>query len=240
MLTLAIETSNQVLSIALCEDGQLIGEMTSWTKQQHSERLLPAIDQLFKETQVDKTSVQAIAVANGPGSYTGLRMAVTAAKSLALAWDCQLIPVSSLAVLASNVMESHKTIIPVMDARRSNVYAGFYRRHKEGLKSLAPEKHIDAEKLAYELKAQGEEVLLVGDLSSELKGIFEGSLADLVSFAPNYLTHPRAELLAHLAQDEASIPAHLLTPNYLKLAEAEENWLAENPGRIGENYIEKT
>ena len=241
MKILAFDTSNQPLSVAIVEDNRILTEQLINMKRNHSIQLMPAIEEALKQTKLTLGEMDYIAVANGPGSYTGLRIAVTIAKSLAWAQDIQLIGVSSLKVLAANSQASADTyIVPLFDARRQNIYAGLYRNDKAGqLQMVEVDTHMAAEQYAEYLATLEGNFGLIGADAEQFIDIFTEKLGDRVHVAHPSLNVPRASVLALLAQDEKVTPAHQLVPNYLKLAEAEENWLKENPDHKGDDWVEK-
>ncbi len=241
MKILAFDTSNQPLSVAIVEDNRILTEQLINMKRNHSIQLMPAIEEALKQTKLTLGEMDYIAVANGPGSYTGLRIAVTIAKSLAWAQDIQLIGVSSLKVLAANSQASADTyIVPLFDARRQNIYAGLYRNDKAGqLQMVEVDTHMAAEQYAEYLATLEGNFELIGADAEQFIDIFTEKLGDRVHVAHPSLNVPRASVLALLAQDEKVTPAHQLVPNYLKLAEAEENWLKENPDHKGDDWVEK-
>ena len=125
MKILAVDTSNHPMSVALVEDEQLLATTTLNMVRNHSIYLMPAISKLFELVQWQPTDIDRVVVAQGPGSYTGVRIAVTTAKVLADTEKIDLVGVSSLAVLARNVVPTSSAIIvPFFDARRGNVFAG--------------------------------------------------------------------------------------------------------------------
>ncbi len=127
MYILALETSNQAMSVAVMNDHDLLGEITINRKQTHSQQLMPAIEQLMAASALTPEQLDRIVVADGPGSYTGIRIAVTTAKTLAYTLEKELVGISSLAVLAANVRRTDAIIVPLMNARRNQVFAGGYQ-----------------------------------------------------------------------------------------------------------------
>ena len=125
MFVLAIDTSNTTLSVALVENNEILIEVIEATKNDHSKRLMPTIEALFKKVNRTPKELDLIAVAEGPGSYTGVRIGVTVAKTLAWTLNKPLVGVSSLEILARNIKED-AYIIPLFDARRQTVFAGVY------------------------------------------------------------------------------------------------------------------
>jgi len=244
MKILAFDTSNQPMSVAVVEDEKILMEQIINIKRNHSVQLMPAIDEALKQVKLTIEDIDRIAVASGPGSYTGLRIAITIAKSLAWAKDIELVGVSSLKVVAGNRFDENtgEMIIPIFDARRQNIYTGLYTRKSNGeLIKVMEEVHIAAEQWA-EILAQKEwrsPLTLIGADAPEFFEIFEEQLGKQVRLARPEQHLPRASVLALLAQKEEATPVHSFTPTYLKLAEAEENWLKEHPDFEGGDLVEK-
>ncbi|MHC5279664.1 tRNA (adenosine(37)-N6)-threonylcarbamoyltransferase complex dimerization subunit type 1 TsaB [Listeria kieliensis] len=224
-MILGIDTATDTMSIALSNKQQIVGEFTTNLKKNHSIRLLPAIDALLKECQVKPNELNKIAVSRGPGSFTGLRIGVTTAKTLAYELEIPLVGISSLQVLAQNAIFFEGPIIALMDARRNNVYAGVYEARKGELMSTLPDQHIALVDLLAGFEAAEKSVLFVGVLSEALQEIIIEKLGSWAIFAPLYMTYPRAAALVALAENEAGEDPMNFVPSYLKLAEAENKWL---------------
>lgn len=241
MKILAFDSSNQPLSVALVENDTLITEQTINMKRNHSIQLMPAVEEALKQAKWTLNDIDRIAVASGPGSYTGLRIAVTVAKSLSWARDIDLVGISSLQVLAANSFQKEGTkIVPLFDARRQNIYTGLYERNADGeLMQIAPDTHMPAAQWAEYLAKQEGPLEFIGQDSKMFKEIFEEKLGDRVHLADPTQNVPRASALAFIALTAEPTPVHEFVPTYLKLAEAEENWLAENPDFEGEDWVEK-
>lgn len=244
MRILAFDTSNQPLSVAVVEGDRILAEQLINVKRNHSVQLMPIIDEVLKQAKLSLDDIDRIAVAQGPGSYTGLRIAVTIAKSLAWTKGIDLVGVSSLKVVAGNRLDEHtgELILPIFDARRQNIYTGLYTRGEDGeLLEVMEEVHVAAEQWA-EMLAQKEwssPLTLIGADAPAFFEIFHEKLGDQVRLARPEQHLPRASVLAFLAQKEETTSAHSFTPTYLKLAEAEENWLKEHPDSEGGNWVEK-
>src|SRR5699024_394836 len=147
MRILAFDTSNQPLSVAVVSDDVILAEQLINVKRNHSVQLMPIIDEVLKQAKLSLDEIDRIAVAQGPGSYTGLRIAVTVAKSLAWTKDIELVGVSSLKVVAGNCLDENmgEIIIPIFDARRQNIYTGLYTRGENGeLLEVMEELHVAA------------------------------------------------------------------------------------------------
>ena len=126
MKLLAIECSGLVAGIAITENNNLLGEYTMNYKKTHSQTILPMLDELVKMVDLDLSTIDAIAVSNGPGSFTGLRIGSATAKGLGLALNKPIIPVPTVDALAYNLWGVQKQICPLMDARREQAYTGLY------------------------------------------------------------------------------------------------------------------
>lgn len=241
MKILAFDSSNVPLTVGIIENNKILTEQTINIKRNHSIQLMPAIDEALKQANLTIEAIDRIAVASGPGSYTGLRIAVTVAKSLAWAQDIELVGISSLKVLAANSYPKDNThIVPIFDARRKNIYTGLYARDEANeLIQVEADTHIASEKWVAYLSTLDGNFELVGQDAYEFYETFKETLGDRVSLATPDKSIPRASNLALLAQNDQATPIHEFIPTYLKLAEAEENWLEANPNFEGEDWVEK-
>ncbi|MFC4181910.1 tRNA (adenosine(37)-N6)-threonylcarbamoyltransferase complex dimerization subunit type 1 TsaB [Saccharococcus thermophilus] len=230
MKILAIDTSNVVMGIALVEDDVVRGEIVTNIKKDHSTRVMPAVQSLLKQCGVVPNELGLIAVAKGPGSYTGVRIGVTIAKTLAWALNIPIVGVSSLEVLAANGRYFSGLISPFFDARRGQVYTGLYRYDGEELVCIESDRIVLAEEWANQLKARKEAVLFIGTDVALYKDLFQTQLGEWAHFAPSSLQLPRPSELALLGKKKEREDAHAFVPNYIRLAEAEAKWLAKQKG----------
>ncbi len=226
MKVLAFDTSSKALSLAILEDKQVLAETTINIKKNHSITLMPAIDFLMASLDWTPKDLDRIVVAEGPGSYTGLRIAVATAKTLAHTLNIELVGMSSLLALVPRQQEG--LLVPLMDARRNNVYAGFY----ENAKSVMPEEHLSFAEVLEQVK-DAEQVTFVGEV-----GVFVEQIQERLPQANYQETLPNAANLALWAWDKKADSLHDFVPNYLKRVEAEENWL-KNHTESGESYIKR-
>lgn len=226
MKVLAFDTSSKALSLAILEDKQVLAETTINIKKNHSITLMPAIDFLMESLDWTPKDLDRIVVAEGPGSYTGLRIAVATAKTLAHTLNIELVGMSSLLALVPYQQEG--LFVPLMDARRNNVYAGFY----ENAKPVMPEAHLPFEGVI-ELIKGASQVTFVGEV-----GPFVEQIQEHLPRTNFKETLPNAANLALLAWDKEADSLHDFVPNYLKRVEAEENWL-KNHTESGESYIKR-
>ena len=127
MKLLVLDSSGLVASVAIMEDDTLIGEYTINHKKTHSQTLLPMLDEVVKMTETNLDEIDAIAIAKGPGSFTGLRIGSATAKGLGLALNKPIVAVPTVDAIAYNLYETKGYICPIMDARRNQVYTGTYR-----------------------------------------------------------------------------------------------------------------
>lgn len=243
MKILAFDTSNQPMSVAIVDGDQVLTEQIVNVKRNHSIQLMPAIDEALKQAKLVMDDIDRIAVAQGPGSYTGVRIAVTIAKSLAWSKDIELVGVSSLEVIAANsAQRAGELIVPLFDARRNNIYTGLYTKNEAGkLVEIEGDTHMASEQWAEFLSEEyGEATLeLIGVDAPKFLDVFQEKLGEKVQLAPVANHLPRASVLAFLAEDKEPIDSHSFVPTYLKLAEAEENWLKEHPDFEGGDFVEK-
>ncbi|MCI8337993.1 MAG: tRNA (adenosine(37)-N6)-threonylcarbamoyltransferase complex dimerization subunit type 1 TsaB [Lachnospiraceae bacterium] len=163
MKILGIDSSGMVASAAIIADGVLASEFTVNNKQTHSQTLLPMIEKVVDMSGVSLESLDAIAVAAGPGSFTGLRIGASTAKGMGLALKKPIVPVPTLEGLAYRVGVADGLICPMMDARRNQVYTGIYRIADSGLECLEEQCAVAIEEIGEKMNALGERVILLGD-----------------------------------------------------------------------------
>ncbi|MED1528286.1 tRNA (adenosine(37)-N6)-threonylcarbamoyltransferase complex dimerization subunit type 1 TsaB [Bacillus sp. FSL K6-4563] len=225
MTILAIDTSNHTLGIALVKDSTVIGESITYLKKNHSVRAMPTVEALMKECGVAPSELSKIVVAKGPGSYTGVRIGVTIAKTLAWTLSIPISAVSSLETLAANGQYFDGWISPLFDARRGQVYTGLYTFEEGKIKEIKPDQNILLTDWLHELKQTGKPVLFLGQdvhLHEESIGSILGETAVIAEGA---FHNPRPSMLAFLGADRPAEDVHQLVPNYIRLAEAEVKWL---------------
>lgn len=163
MKVLAIESSAVTASVAIMTEDTLIAEYTINYKKTHSQTLLPMIDEICRMTETDVSDIDIVAVSDGPGSFTGLRIGAATGKGIALAKDKPMVAVPTLEAMAYNLMGDKRLICPVMDARRQHLYSGLYRFDAEKLEIIHEQCLISYQELVDILNAQDEEVVFVGD-----------------------------------------------------------------------------
>jgi tRNA threonylcarbamoyl adenosine modification protein YeaZ len=240
MNILAFDSSSKALSVALVADGVLLGEVNLNVKKNHSTTLMTAVDFLMAQTQMAPEDLERIAVAAGPGSYTGLRMAVTVGKTLAFSLNKEIVGVSSLFAIASRVKTTGKLVVPVMDARRGNAYAGIY----ENGVSVENDQHCvfaDFLKKVTDRAVSAADVIFTGETANFVADILAAGFTAEQIMMDSLENLPSAYEMAKLAEQLAPETVHGFVPNYLKKVEAEEKWLEthEEAENAAEGYVQR-
>ena len=230
MKILAIDTSTLVMGVSLLEDDRVLGEVTTNLRKDHSVRLMPTVARLMEELRLSLSELDLIAVASGPGSYTGVRIGVTTTKAMAWSRNLPLIGISSLAVLAMNGMRFGGKIAPLFDARRDRVYTGLFDGREDGeVRPVKEERVTPIDEWLEELKGEGP-ILFLGDDVGRFRERIAKSLGENAFFGFPPENIPRASCLGRLAlarwRREGEGEGTDFTPNYLQLAEAEVKWLS--------------
>ena len=197
MRVLGIESSSLVASVALVTDDIMTAEYTVDFKKTHSQTLLPMLDEIVKLLDLDLDTIDAIAVAGGPGSFTGLRIGAATAKGLGLALKKPLVHVPTVDAMAYNMWGTSGLVCPIMDAKRSQVYTGLYHV-EDGLKVLMEQCPMDMRELARLLNERGERVIFLGDGVPVYRSIIEEEMQVSYGFAPAQMNRQRASCVAVL------------------------------------------
>ena len=234
MLILAFETSAKAGSVALWQDGKLLGESYQNTGLTHSQTLLAMAEDLLSSCGFAPADVTAVAVAAGPGSFTGVRIGVAAAKGFAWGLEIPCCGVSTLEAMAENFGAYEGYVVAVMDARRSQVYNGVWQAQRGVLTRKSEVRAIPLSQLCEELEAVTQPIYLVGDGSSLTYQTLKDRIPNLI-LPPEHRMHQRAAGVALVAekmlQNGESCDAAGLKPNYLRLSQAERERL-EKTGTI--------
>jgi tRNA threonylcarbamoyladenosine biosynthesis protein TsaB len=223
---LAVESSTLTGAVALMDGERVVGESRLNIAVTHGERLLAAVDGLLRAAGWTLADVEGLAVAIGPGSFTGLRIGVSTLKALAFATGRPLVGVPTLDGLAWSVPFAAHPVCPVLDARKGEVYTALYRTAGGRLERLGPDRAIDPARLAEELAGdRAEPVIFVGDGVASHGEVFRRVLGPAACLAPPGLRLPSAVSVADLARGplgrgEVADPAALV-PIYVRPSEAE-------------------
>lgn len=225
MKILALDSSGIVASVAVVEDDVLLGEYTVNHKKTHSQTLLPMLDEVARMIELDMDTIDAIAVAAGPGSFTGLRIGAATAKGLGLALDKPLVSIPTVEGLAYNLYDTPGLVCPIMDARRAQVYTGIYRFVNHRLETVQGQCAIGIDELLEQLNELGETVVFVGDGVPVFAGRIEETARFPYSFAPAHVNKQRAAAVAALGleyyKEGKTETAAEHRPDYLRVSQAE-------------------
>lgn len=211
MKIVAIDTSTKQLSVALSDGTQIIAEASYVTSLNHATKLMPLLERLMQEVNWSPKELTRIVVADGPGSYTGLRIGATTAKTLAYTLGIELVAVSTLELMAASTGRTGR-VVAIQDARRGTGFVGMY----EDGKRVGDEQHTTVADFVAALPA---DTLMTGDTEK-----FVEALEPFEIVAPAFRT-PRAGVLALLGATRVPVDAHAFEPRYLRLAEAEAKWI---------------
>ena len=236
MLILAVDSSTDILGLALIDSGQLKGEYNLSLKRQHSEKLLPLMEQIFELLEIKPGDLDGAAVAVGPGSFTGLRIGITTAKMLGRIFSIPVKGISTLEVMAAGAEGDY--ILPLLDARRKRVYYSFYQKSENHNESFLEEIKKAASTAISELpeilsEYKNKEITVVGEMTAEVRRVLEQNNF-LVKQAAAEKNFTRAAVLARLGQDYINSgqedDIYQLKPAYLKQPQAEINWQQKYAG----------
>lgn len=225
MKILAIESSSLVASVAIIEDDTMIAEYTINYKKTHSQTLLPMIDEICKITDYKLEDIDAIAVSAGPGSFTGLRIGSATAKGLGLALKKPLIHIPTVEAMAYNFYDTEKYIVPIMDARRNQIYTGIYTNREGIVKEILPQCIMGIDELIEKINEIRQPVVFLGDGVPVFREKIEADILVKAVFAAAGTNRQRAGAVAELGKQyflQGKIEtAAQHAPDYLRLSQAE-------------------
>ncbi len=229
MKILGLDSSGLVAGVAVVEDGVLLAEYTTNYRKTHSQTLLPMLDELKKMIELDLNTLDAVAVASGPGSFTGLRIGSATAKGLGLALQKPLVEVPTLEGLAWNLWGTDHIVCPLMDARRNQVYTAAYEFVPVGnefeLKTVIPQSPSDIADMLEKLNGLSRPVILLGDGVPVYLDLIRERLKTAYSIAPAGSNRQRACSVAALGAvyyaRGKTVDAAAHRPEYLRKSQAE-------------------
>jgi len=238
MLILGIDTTTLVGSIGLAEEKRVLGEYTLNIQKTHSQRLLPALNRLLEDLGRTVQEVDLISVSQGPGSFTGVRIGVTTAKTLAQALEKPVVGVCSLDVLASNLTNVCGLICPILDARKQEVYTSLYQADGRGnLRQVLDYSALGLEQLLAIIGEWGQGVYFLGDAVPVYAEKLQSILQERYLPVPPNLLLPRGSSVAWLGLKEwkkgSQTNFEELQPFYLRRSEAELAWEKKQGGQNG-------
>lgn len=231
MKLLGLDSSGLVASVAVVEEGNLLGEYTVNYKKTHSQTLLPMLDEVVRMLELDLDTIDAIAVAAGPGSFTGLRIGSATAKGLGLALGKPLIQIPTVDGLAYNLWGSRDLVCPLMDARRNQTYTGLYAFEEGRMQTVLPQCAVAVEEIIRQINDKGRPVVFLGDGVPVFTPYIEEHCTVAYAFAPAHLNKQRGAAVAALGllyyQQGKIQSAAEHKPEYLRLSQAERERLAQ-------------
>ncbi len=224
MKILAIDSSGLTASVAIAEDDNLLAEYTVNNKKTHSQTLLPMLDEIVKATDTELEEIDAIAVAKGPGSFTGLRIGASTVKGLALALDKPVVPVPTLEGLAYNLWNMSELVCPIMDARRNQVYTALYKFENGEPVTVMPQTPLDIDELLDVILEKNEKVTFAGDGVDVYSDHIVSRIPDAL-FAPLHINKQHAGSVAFAGMTRFKrgefINGDDFAPEYLRVSQAE-------------------
>lgn len=231
MKILGLDSSGLVAGVAVVEDDNLLAEYTVNYKKTHSQTLLPMLDAVVKMIELDINTIDAIAVAGGPGSFTGLRIGSATAKGLGFALKKPLIQIPTVDGLAYNLYGSKDMVCPIMDARRNQTYTGLYEFTADGMEVLLAQCAVEISEIVEKINERNRSVVFLGDGVPVFRNYIQEHCQVSFSFAPAHLNKQRAAAVAALAftyyQEGKIETAADHRPDYLRPSQAERERLAQ-------------
>lgn len=222
---LSVETSAGVASAAVTVGDKLVCEVTVNNKKTHSQTLMPIIDKVLSQSEMTLDDIDVFAVADGPGSFTGLRIGISTVKGLAHALGKPVVGISSLMSMAYNMPFCEYIISPIMDARRTQVYNAVYEWRDGALEEIVAPRAISVEELCAQLTKYDKRIVFPGDGVPVYREIIESILGNKAVFAPSCANMQRASSLAEpaarLFAEGKAMTCCELKPVYLRKSQAE-------------------
>ena len=233
-IILGIDSSGTVASAALATEDVVIAEYTLNNKLTHSQTLLPMIDEVISKAGIETEDIVAIAIASGPGSFTGLRIGAATAKGIGMAWNLPIVPVPTLEGMAFQLYGTDRLICPIMDARRGQVYTGLYeftknemgnRMTAENFRVVAPQEAKDIHQQISCINQLGREVIFLGDGVPVYEEAIKTEMTVGYLLAPPFAARQRAAAVAVLGayyyRQGKTESAAEHKPEYLRVSQAE-------------------
>ncbi len=231
MKILGLDSSGLVASVAVAEEGNLLAEYTVNYKKTHSQTLLPMLDELVKMIELDLHTIDAIAIATGPGSFTGLRIGSATAKGLGFALGKPLVEIPTVDGLAYNLWGSSDVVCPLMDARRNQTYTGLYEFVDGKMQVIRQQCAVGIDEIIANINQLDRSVIFLGDGVPVFNDYIQENCKVPFSFAPAHMNKQRGAAVAALAflyVEEGKVQtAAGHRPDYLRLSQAERERLAQ-------------
>ncbi|WP_297816494.1 tRNA (adenosine(37)-N6)-threonylcarbamoyltransferase complex dimerization subunit type 1 TsaB [uncultured Lactobacillus sp.] len=242
MKILSMTTATNHLSVAISDDTKLIAEKNEEDQRNHSEHLDPMISQILKENNLTLKDIDRFAVAQGPGSYTGLRIGITTAKMFSSILNKELVGVSTLAALAEGVQEDG-VIVAELDARNKNFFAGVYIKENGQVKNLVEDGHYHIDELMKQTKsvANNQKIIFVGSAIDKYTDEIHELLASDNFAQSKQANQVSAKNIGLLALHEKPVDPDKMIPKYLRRTQAELDWHKKTGKAYGSDsdYVEE-
>ncbi len=224
MLIFGTDTCCMAATAALLDESRLLGQIVINHKKTHSQKMMPQVEFLFDQTEINASEVDCFAAAIGPGSFTGVRIGVATVKAMAQAFNKPCVGVSTLHALANNVSVFSGIVCPILDARRGQVYNALFLGGKD-LERICEDRALEMKTLLEELKKRDENVIFCGDAIEVYRGEILNELGDRAVFAQPMQSMNLAASVAQIALDMAkkgeTVSYNQLKPEYIRLSQAE-------------------
>lgn len=234
MKLLAIDSSGLVATVALLDGDILVGEYTIHNKKTHSQTLLPMIDAMLQMAEISIDEIEGIAVAEGPGSFTGLRIGASTAKGLAQGIHVPVVAVSTLEALAYNLAGADALVCPMMDARRNQAYYGIYDVRGRTPVAVEPQAAAPIEEVVEKINALGRPVIFIGDGVPVFREYLDKTVTVAYDYGADSVRYQRASSVASLGriywEQGKAVPAAEFAPIYLRMSQAERERLENITG----------
>ena len=224
MKILALDTSSKVACVAILDENNLLGEYYINHKKNHSEKLMPMIENILEDLDIKVEDIDYYAASVGPGSFTGLRIGITTVKCMALATNKRVVAVDTLDGLANNIGYTNNLVCPIIDARNNQVYTAIYDNGKK----IVQDNAISVEELASKLEFLNSKIIFVGDGVLVHKDYLKDKLKDNCVIARQVDVLPKASSIAQVALKKINnnevLGCEELLPNYLRKSQAEREY----------------
>ncbi len=227
MILLGIDTSGKTASVAVCDEKSVLAQTSVLTRLTHSQIIMPLCTEVLRNAGLPLNAVDGIAVSKGPGSYTGLRIGVSAVKAMSFAMTKKCIGISTLESLAYNMSGFNGVICTVMKARMNLVYTAFFTSYKDTIKRIFDDTILTIEDIVSRLSSYHGDIVLVGDGAEELflNEALEG--LENITLAPPHLRLQLASSLCYVAFEKQFGTAETLEAEYLQITKAEKDLMAK-------------
>ncbi|WP_449240864.1 tRNA (adenosine(37)-N6)-threonylcarbamoyltransferase complex dimerization subunit type 1 TsaB [Desulfoscipio gibsoniae] len=228
MFVLGIEAATPVAAVAVVAEGKILAERMVNNRRTHSVNLLPMVRDTLSDAAINKEQLSGIAVSSGPGSFTGLRIGMSTARTLAQVLSLPLADVPTLDALAYPLSGHAGLVCPILNARKNEVYAALYNNTSTGQECLVPARATGLSELLKLLEGFKERVTFIGDGVAEYGGLLKAQMGSNACLAPICASFPRgaavAELGLRLLQAGKACDPLTLLPHYIRESEAEIKW----------------